>query len=404
MNVLVIGGGPAGMTAAYAAAENGHAVILIERNEKLGKKLYLTGKGRCNVTNTAGRDEFFQNVFRNARFLYGALSRFDHDDIAALLTSTGLALKTERGGRVFPASDKSSDVLRAFDALLTRAGVTVRLNTRALGVLTEGGAVTGVETDAGAFPAGAVVVATGGLSYPSTGSTGDGYRFAETCGHTIAKPAPSLVPFETAESWPYPLAGLTLKNVKLTVERNGKRVFSELGELLLTHFGVSGPLVLSASAAVADAPEGARLLIDFKPALSDAALDARLLRDLAESARKQVGTALHALLPQRLLLTVLELANIDAAAPVGELTREQRKKLVETLKAAPLTVRRTRPIEEAIVTRGGVNVGEINSSTMESKLTRGLYFAGEVIDVDALTGGFNLQIAYSTGAAAGRSI
>lgn len=404
MNVAVIGGGAAGMLAAYEAAKCGHAVTIFEQNEKLGKKLFITGKGRCNLTNDTDRDGFLGNIPRNGRFLYSAFNGFDNRDIMALIESAGVPLKVERGGRVFPASDKSSDVLRALEWLLHEAGAKVLLNTKIEKILIENGAVTGVLVKGREVPAGAVIVCTGGKSYPSTGSTGDGYRFAAEAGHTVNAPKASLVPFETNEDWPKPLTGITLKNVTLTAIKNGKRVYSELGELLFTHFGVSGPLVLSASAMVADEPEGTELFIDFKPALDEETLDARLVRDLAENARKRVGAALHALLPARLLGAVLALANIDPEQSVATFSKAQRQNLLAVLKGAKLTVRRTRPIDEAIITRGGVSTKEVQSGSMESKLVSGLYFAGEVLDVDAYTGGFNLQIAWSTGAAAGRNL
>ncbi len=404
MTVFVVGGGPAGMIAAANAALNRHSVTLFERNEKLGKKLYITGKGRCNVTNAAERDSFFEHVLRNPRFLYSAFSHFDNKALAERIERAGVPLKTERGGRVFPVSDKSSDILRALERIVREAGVCVRLNTRIDGILVKNGAVSGVRIGTEELSCGAVVVATGGVSYPQTGSTGDGYVFARETGHAVEPPAASLVPLVTAELWPRTLAGLTLKNVTLRAYKNGKEVFSELGELLFTHFGVSGPLVLSLSGVIAGEPAGTRLSIDLKPALSTEQLDARLLRDLQEGARQQMKTALHALLPQRLLETVLELSQIDGSKPVGEFSKAMRQKLVETLKNLPLTVEGARGLDEAVVTRGGVSVKDVNASTMESKRVKGLYFAGEVLDVDATTGGYNLQIAWSTGALAGDSI
>ena len=404
MIVFVIGGGPAGMLAAANAARNGHQVTLLERNEKLGKKLYITGKGRCNVTNIADRDAFFEHVLRNPRFLYSAFSHFDNKALMERIEQAGVPLKTERGGRVFPASDKSSDILRACEKIVREAGVTVRLNTLVEEVVTLDGAVSGIRLDGKMLSCDAVVVATGGISYPQTGSTGDGYTFARATGHTVEEPVASLVPLVTEESWPRELAGVTLKNITLSAEKKGKEVFSELGELLFTHFGISGPLVLSLSGVIAGQPAGTRLKIDLKPALSREQLDARLLRDLQEGAKQQVKTALHALLPQRLLETVLELAGIDGALPVGQLSKTMRLQLVEMLKALPLTVSGARGLNEAVITRGGVSVKDVNASTMESKRVKGLYFAGEVLDLDATTGGYNLQIAWSTGALAGDSI
>ena len=404
MIVFVIGGGPAGMICAANAAKNGHIVTLFERNEKLGKKLYITGKGRCNVTNVAERDAFFEHVLRNPRFLYSAFSHFDNKDLMERIEQAGVPLKTERGGRVFPVSDKSSDILRACEKIVRESGVTVRLNAHVDEVLTQDGAVSGIRIGTQTLACDAVVVATGGISYPQTGSTGDGYDFARATGHAVEEPVASLVPLVTEELWPRELAGLTLKNVTLTAEKKGKEVFSELGELLFTHFGISGPLVLSLSGVIAGQPAGTRLAIDLKPALSREQLDARLLRDLQEGARQQVKTALHALLPQRLLEIVLELAGIDGALPVGQLSKAMRLQLIEMLKALPLTVSGARGLNEAVVTRGGVSVRDVNASTMESKRVKGLYFAGEVLDIDATTGGYNLQIAWSTGALAGDSI
>ena len=404
MIVFVIGGGPAGMICAANAAKNGHTVTLFERNEKLGKKLYITGKGRCNVTNVAERDAFFEHVLRNPRFLYSAFSHFDNKDLMERIEQAGVPLKTERGGRVFPVSDKSSDILRACEKIVRESGVTVRLNAHVDEVLTQDGTVCGIRIGSQTLACDAVVVATGGISYPQTGSTGDGYDFARATGHAVEEPVASLVPLVTEELWPRELAGLTLKNVTLTAEKKGKEVFSELGELLFTHFGISGPLVLSLSGVIAGQPAGTRLAIDLKPALSREQLDARLLRDLQEGARQQVKTALHALLPQRLLEIVLELAGIDGALPVGQLSKTMRLQLVEMLKALPLTVSGARGLNEAVVTRGGVSVRDVNASTMESKRVKGLYFAGEVLDIDATTGGYNLQIAWSTGALAGDSI
>ena len=404
MIVFVIGGGPAGMLAAANAARSGHRVTLFERNEKLGKKLYITGKGRCNVTNVAERDEFFEHVLRNPRFLYSAFSHFDNKALMDRIEQAGVPLKTERGGRVFPVSDKSNDILRACEKIVRESGVTVRLNTRVDEILVTDGMVSGIRIGSETMPCDAVVVATGGISYPQTGSTGDGYAFARATGHAVEEPVASLVPLVTEEVWPRELAGLTLKNITLIAEKKGKEIFSELGELLFTHFGISGPLVLSLSGVIAGQPAGTRLRIDLKPALSREQLDARLLRDLQEGARQQVKTALHALLPQRLLEIVLELAGIDGALPVGQLSKAMRLKLVEMLKGLPLTVSGARGLNEAVVTRGGVSVKDVNASTMESKRVKGLYFAGEVLDIDATTGGYNLQIAWSTGALAGDSI
>lgn len=404
MNVIVIGGGPAGMMAAARAAQNGHAVTLLERNEKLGKKLYLTGKGRCNVTNAHDRDDFFAHVLQNARFLFSAWAHFNNEDVMALFDTLGTPLKTERGGRVFPVSDKSSDILRAMEKYVRDSGASVRLNARATELCAEDGRVCFVRVNGEALPCDAVILATGGVTYPQTGSTGDGMLFAEKLGLAVVPPVPSLVPLSTEETWPFALAGLTLKNVTLTAKRGAKLVFSETGEMLFTHFGVSGPLVLSLSGTIANDPCGAKMEIDLKPALDRETLEKRLLRDLNEGARKQVGSALHALLPARLLSAVLEQAEIPEALPVGELSKAARLRLIQTLKALPLTVKSARGAEEAVITRGGVSVREVNASTMEAKKIAGLYFAGEALDVDATTGGYNLQIAWSTGALAGDSV
>ena len=405
MRVAVIGGGAAGQLAAIKAAENGHKVTIFEQNEKLGKKLFITGKGRCNVTNAADREGFFRHVVRNPRFLYSAYAHFDSAAIMALIDSAGVALKVERGQRVFPASDHSSDILKALEKTVRSRGVTVRLNTRVSAILTNAGAVSGVRVGETVEPFDAVVLATGGLSYPSTGSTGDGLRFAEKLGHTVVPPKGSLVPLETEETWCADLSGLTLKNVTLTAyNKKGKEAYSELGEMLFTHFGVSGPLVLSASALLAEEPEGTLLSIDLKPGLSEEQLDARLLRDLAANAKKSFSGALYGLLPQKLLSTVLNVAGVDAGITASTCTKQMRRALVETLKGLTLHVRSARPIAEAIVTRGGVSVREVNPSTMESKKVKNLFFAGEMLDTDAFTGGFNLQIAWSTGALAGSSI
>lgn len=405
MRVAVIGGGAAGQIAAIKAAENGHTVTIFEQNEKLGKKLFITGKGRCNVTNAADREGFFRHVVRNPRFLYSAYAHFDSAAIMALIESAGVPLKVERGQRVFPASDHSSDILKALERTVRAAGVTVRLNTRVSGILMNGDAVSGVKIKETVEPFDAVILATGGLSYPSTGSTGDGLRFARALGHTVEPVSGSLVPLETEETWCEALSGLTLKNVTLTAfNAKGREVYSELGEMLFTHFGVSGPLVLSASALLSGAEAGAVLSIDLKPGLSEEQLDARLLRDLSANAKKTLSGALYGLLPQKLLSAVLNVAGVDAGITASNCTKQMRRALVETLKGLTLHVRSARPIAEAIVTRGGVSVREVNPSTMESKKVKNLFFAGEMLDTDAFTGGFNLQIAWSTGALAGSSI
>ena len=404
LSVAVIGGGPAGQMAAITAAQNGHRVTLLEKNEKLGKKLYITGKGRCNVTNACGRDGFFANVIRNPRFLYSAYAAFSERDMMAFLERNGCPVKVERGQRVFPVSDKSSDVQRALDRALKAAGVTVRLNADVREILTRDGAVCAVRTDRGAEAFDRVILTTGGLSYPSTGSTGAGFDMVKVLGHTVTDLFPSLVPLETVESWPFALSGITLKNVRLTAKKGGKTICSEQGEMLLTHFGVSGPLVLTASAYIAEEPAGTELFIDLKPAIPAEELHARLQRLVQENPKKAVGGAFSGVLPTRLLDAVFDQARIQPWAPAASFTKEQRQAMVGALKGMPLTVRGTRPFSEAVITRGGVSVKEVRPSTLESKIVPGLYLAGEILDVDAFTGGFNLQIAWSTGALAGGSI
>ena len=406
MIVSVIGGGPAGMMAAAEAARLGHTVTIYEKNEKLGKKLYITGKGRCNVTNDCDRDGFFTAVKRNPRFLYSAFSAFDNRDIQALIEAQGCPLKTERGGRVFPVSDKSVDILRAMERVVYSAGARVCLEADVEALLTERDRVTGLRfRDGTTVPTDCVILATGGISYPSTGSTGDGYRFAERLGHTVIHPVGSLVPLITEQTWPAELTGLSLKNVTLTARKEGKVLYrSEPGEMLFTHFGVSGPLVLSLSALIAGEEAGTGLAIDLKPGLTPEQLDARLLRDIAENRAKLLPGAFHALLPERLLKVVLNEARADTSLIAGDLKKADRLRLRDTLKALPLTVTGPRPVDEAIVTRGGVSVKNIDAKTMRSKRVKGLSFAGEIIDVDAVTGGYNLQIAWSTGALAGRCV
>lgn len=401
--VIVVGGGAAGMMAAITAARNGSKVILIEKNEKLGKKLFITGKGRCNLTNACETEELFQNIVTNHKFLYSAFYGFDNWSTMDFFEGLGLRLKTERGCRVFPESNHSSDVIRVLEKELQRQKVMVHLHTRVTQVCMEGGAVTGVILEGGkAITADAVIVATGGLSYPSTGSTGDGYGFAEKAGHTIADCHPSLVPMEAEEKWCQEIMGLTLKNVAVSLE-SGKKVFYKgFGEMLFTHFGVSGPLVLSASAYLDTYKnQSIELRIDLKPALSEEQLDERLQKDFFRYQNRQLQNAMDDLLPKKLIPIVIACSWIPADKKVNKITKEERIQLVRILKNLLLHIIGTRDYKEAIVTRGGVNVKELNPQTMESKLVNGLYFAGEVLDTDGLTGGFNLQIAWSTGYAAG---
>ncbi len=400
--VAVIGGGPAGMIACGRLKDRVKKVLLIERNPFLGKKLRITGKGRCNITNTADIEDIIGNIPTNSRFLYSALYSFTNDDIVSLLNSLGVPTKVERGGRVFPVSDNSKDVV---DALKRYAlGKNVKLiKARATGLLLKDGKVSGVKTDAGEFLADSVIIATGGKSYPLTGSTGDGYRMAEKIGHTVVTPKPSLVPLETEEKWVSELMGLSLKNVQLTMyNEKGKNVFTDFGEMLFTHFGISGPIVLSASCHL-QKTKSAKISIDLKPALDPAQLDKRICRDFEKFNKKHLQNSLDELLPKALIPVIIKIAGLDPHKEVSNITKQERLLLGETIKNLTLTVKGTRPIDEAIITSGGIRVSEINPSTMESKLVPGLFFAGEVIDVDAYTGGFNLQIAYSTGFLAGEN-
>lgn len=437
--IIVIGGGAAGMMAAIAASERGHHVVLLEKNEKLGKKLFITGKGRCNVTNAADLETLFANVCTNAKFLYSAFYGFDNRAVMDLVEQAGCPLKIERGERVFPVSDHSSDVIAAFTRKLKQCGAEIRLHAEVKALLCEaaeaGGEpesderskasdgktgirqqIKGVQLVNGQkLWADAVIVCTGGLSYASTGSTGDGLKFAEETGHKVTPCRPSLVPLQTAQDWCRDLMGLSLKNVELRMVCGKKEYYREQGEMLFTHFGVSGPLVLTASCYLGNAQkksskgkaeqtEPIRLYIDLKPALSEEQLDKRLLRDFDEQKNKQFKNALGGLFPAKLIPVMVMLSDIDGDKKVNEITKEERKSFVQLIKNLPLTVTGTRPFAEAIITQGGVSVKDVNPSTMESKLVKGLYFAGEVLDLDAHTGGFNLQIAWSTGHLAGESV
>lgn len=403
--VIVIGGGAAGLMAALSAAEAGASVLLLEGNEKLGKKIYITGKGRCNVTNACEPAAFMNKVVKNPRFLFSALNAFGPEDMMALLERLGCPVKVERGDRVFPVSEKASDVTRALEKELRRLGVSIRLNTKVSRILVENKAVCGAELEDGTrLDANRVIVATGGQSYPSTGSTGDGFRWMAELGHTVYPPLPSLIALTCGAAWVSALQGLSLKNVRLTLKRGKKVLYSDVGEMLFTHFGISGPLVLSASAHMAElAPENVELLLDLKPGLTAQQLDARLLRELDASGKRQLRTLLTTLYPASLAEEMPALCGIPAQTPACEITREQRARLVKAGKELRLPVDGTRPLSEAVVTRGGVSVKEINPATMESKKIHGLYAAGELLDVDAMTGGFNLQIAFSTGHLAGMS-
>lgn len=403
------------MMAAVAAAKQGAEVTLLEKNEKTGKKIYITGKGRCNVTNACEQEDFFGHVISNGKFLYSAFYRMDNRAVMDFFEKAGCPLKEERGERIFPVSDHSSDVISALNRELKKSGVKVMLHTCVSEIMTEEPVnesdvktdcfrIAGVKlTDGRIMSADAVIVATGGKSYESTGSTGDGYRFAESLGHTVKELKPALVPFTVKEEWCMEMQGLSLKNVSIVLKKEKKKIYEGFGEMLFTHFGVSGPLILSASSyyvrKYTDMP--VTLSIDLKPALTREQLDKRLLRDFDENKNKQFKNCLDGLLPSKMIPVMIRLTGISPDKKVNEITRQEREKLTELLKNLTMTVTGTRGYHEAIITQGGVNVKEINPSTMESKLVRGLYFAGEVLDLDAVTGGFNLQIAWSTGYLAG---
>ena len=401
--VVVIGGGAAGMMAALSARQAGASVILLEPNEKLGRKLYITGKGRCNLTNNTTPEGVLNNVPRNGRFLYSAVTKFPPGAVMEYFEKLGVPLKTERGGRVFPCSDKAADVIDALFFALKKEKVTI-CRARAMGLEMTDGRVTGVKLEDGVIPAGAVILATGGVSYPGTGSTGDGYRFAREAGHKIVEPRASLVPLVEDGDTCARMQGLSLKNVTLTVKNQKKKVvFQEQGEMLFTHFGLSGPLVLSASAHGDWSKDRYTAIIDLKPALDEAKLEARILRDVSEAPNKAFHNFLEGLAPRLMIPVLCEKADIPPDMPVNTMTKGQRRRLMETMKHFAIPIAGTRPVKEAIITAGGVKTGEIDPGTMMSKKTRGLFLAGEVIDVDAYTGGFNLQIAWCTGRAAGES-
>ena len=401
--IIIIGGGAAGMAAAIAAAKEAPdaSVTVYEPNAVLGRKLRITGKGRCNVTNDCSPAEVMENVTKNRKFLTGALFRFTPADTMAFFEENGVPLKTERGRRVFPVSDKAADISSAMERVMRGLGVRVA-QEKVTSLLHGDGGVYGVKTASGDHTADAVIVATGGASYPGTGSRGDGYRFARSVGMAVSEPIPSLIPVITREDTA-PLSGLSLKNVTLTVTDGGKEIYSEMGEMLFTHFGVSGPLVLSASAHMRGDMKRYRMFIDLKPALDDATLDARLIADLAKYGQRDFVNSLSDLLPQKLIDPVIRITGIDPRKKSNAITREERSALRNTLKQFPLTPVAFRPIDEAIITSGGVEVSGIHPKTMMSKTVPGLFFAGEVIDVDAYTGGYNLQIAFSTGVAAGQN-
>ena len=402
-DVVVVGGGAAGMMAALQAAWAGASVVLLEKNEKLGKKIYITGKGRCNVTNACDTEDFFKQVPRNGKFLNSAIRQYTSEDVVSLLEMLGTPTKVERGNRVFPVSDKASDVTRAFSRGMKDAGVSVELNTGVSHIRKEGDMFQVALSQGGTIEAKSVIVATGGLSYPSTGSTGDGYAFARENGHTVTPLCGSLVGLTIEEKWPRLLMGLSLKNVCVSAQAGKKKIYDEQGEMLFTHFGVSGPLIIELSSHMPEDFSQVNVTLDMKPALSSEQVDLRLQREFQENVRRQLSSVLVNLMPSRMGPVFAQLCGLEPEQPINQITREQRLEIGRMLKALPLRVTGTRPIEEAIVTRGGVNVLEVAPGSMMSKITPGLFFAGEVLDVDAHTGGFNLQIAFSTGALAGKS-
>ncbi len=407
--IAIIGAGPAGMMAAITAADNNinAQITVFEKNEKIGRKLMITGKGRCNLTNNCDIDTLLSNIPKNPRFLYSAFNAFSPSDLMDFFEKAGVRLKTERGNRVFPVSDKAVDIVDALFKTAKAKNIKI-VNEAVKEILFEGDTVTGVLLENGEdFSTDSILIATGGASYPLTGSTGDGYRFAEKTGHTVTELLPSLIPLVCHEGFCSTLSGLSLKNVTLSVFEEGKKkpIFREMGEMLFTHFGISGPLVLSASAYIRHLyKKEYTAYIDLKPALSIEQLDNRILRDFENAKNKDFQNSLDKLLPKSMISVIVRLSNIDANTKVNQISRDKRRQLAELLKALPLHITGTRPIEEAIITSGGVSVKNINPATMESKILKGLFFAGEVIDVDAFTGGFNLQIAFSTGYLAGMNI
>lgn len=405
MKILVIGGGAAGMMAAYSAAMQGNEVILFEKNEKLGKKIFITGKGRCNVTNACEVEDLFNNIVTNKKFMYSAVYSFDNSMVQDFFEKAGCHLKIERGNRVFPVSDKSYDIINAIERQLKKYKVQIKLNSQVEKILVEDCRAIGIIANRRKIYGDSVIVATGGLSYPSTGSTGDGHRMAQQVGHSITECMPALVPFNVKEEWIKKLQGLSLRNVRVSIWNDGKKLYEDFGELLFTHFGVSGPTVLSASSYVAKIikSKDLKLVIDLKPALDEEQLDKRVLRDFEENINRNFANSLDKLLPKSIISVIIERSKIEPERKVNEIKKEERHNLVKLLKNFELTLTELRGFNEAIITQGGINVKEINPATMESKLVKKLYFAGEALDVDAVTGGFNLQIAWSTGYLAGIS-
>lgn len=405
-DVIVVGGGAAGLFSSILLARRGKSVLILEKNKILGKKLMITGKGRCNVTNNCDVETVLKNIPCNSKFLYSAMYSFSPSDTMSFFEELGVPLKTERGNRVFPISDDAKDIVRALTDEISRLGVTV-INKKVSGILIENNKVVGIKCADESFLSDNVIVATGGKSYPNTGSTGDGYKFASSAGHTVTDIMPSLVPLETKQDFPKELMGLSLRNVTLSLWESNKKkpVFSELGEMLFTHFGVSGPLVLSASAHIKDLNKNNYYItIDLKPGLDEKTLDKRILRDFSDNPNRNFANVLKKLLPMKIIPIIIELSGIDGEEKVNNITKEQRLKLVTLLKNLRIDIKGFRPVDEAIITRGGINIKEINPSSMESKLISGLYFIGEVLDVDAYTGGFNLQIAFATANLAAQSI
>lgn len=410
MDVIIIGGGPAGIIAGISATKNGDKVTIIEKMNSCGKKLLITGKGRCNITNSTDINGFIENTPCNGRFLYGALNNFDNYDIINLLESEGVKTKVERGGRVFPVSDRAISVLDALLRILKKLDVHILTNSEVKNIIVDAGEVKGIRLDNGKeIYADKVILATGGKSYPVTGSTGDGYKLAKELGHTVTNIKPSLIPLTSSSRECMELQGLSLRNVSIKLKHNDKVIYKDFGEMLFTHYGVSGPVILSASAHLIRYKNVDELLksnsikleIDLKPALTEEKLDLRILRDFEEIKNKEFKNSLDKLLPQKLIPVIMEKTKINPKKQVNEITKEERQRIVKTLKCFEISINGIRPIEEAIITSGGISTKEINPKTMESKIIKGLYFAGEIIDVDALTGGFNLQIAWSTGYTAG---
>ena len=404
--VIVVGAGAAGLMAAGKAGENGHQVHLYEKNDRLGKKILITGKGRCNVTNYSDIDNFLNNIPGNPYFLYSAFYGLDSYGTIDFFNKLGLETKVERGNRVFPVSDKAADVVSALERYIRKNKVKLHLNSPVKGIEVKDGLAVGIKTAGGVVEADAVIVCTGGLSYPGTGSTGDGYKFAKDCGHKVTKLYPSLVPLRTKENCCSEVMGLSLKNIAISIKNSkGKELYKDFGEMLFTHFGVSGPVILSASRhLLGKFDEGLKLYIDLKPALDEKTLDSRILRDFEKYINKDFSNALGDLLPQKLIPVVIRLSGIDNGKKVHDITKEERKRLVSVIKGLELNITGTTGYNEAVITSGGIDVDEINPSTMESKLIKNLYFAGEVLDCDAYTGGYNLQIAFSTGFTAGNNV